>query len=167
MKQIMMQHKNWVYGATGGLAFLLLLRQQQRLQAERQSALHWLPVDHDESRNDTMDPPNLITLQRDAPHSPSLLDASKGNECMGSKDEKANSTSLKPEQKRDAPKMHFWQWGYWRPAKSPEAHEANRMMQLKWLSHVRGHFADMFADTYDDPFYEDLQNMMLECDSDD
>ena len=41
------------------------------------------------------------------------------------------------------------------------------MRHIKFFSRVRGHFAELFADTYDDPFYEDLEHMMLDCDNDD
>ena len=42
-----------------------------------------------------------------------------------------------------------------------------RREQMVFFGRIRGHFAELFADTYDDPFIEDLQNMMLECENDD
>ncbi len=50
-----------------------------------------------------------------------------------------------------------------RPATDPARQQNNRRM----FSRIRGHFDELFSGTYDDPFIEDLQEIMLECENDD
>ena len=151
-----------VGGATASAICLYL----QHLKNERDRLLLYLPVEERSEPAETMLSTSSLTVLQKTYGGPPRSECQGKTQSPPPSEERSSSD---PDEKgRDSWRgrqtsswlgFGLWPLGWQSPA--------DRCRQLRLFSRIHGHFADLFNDTYDDPFYDDVRQMMLECDNDD